>query len=94
MIYDKNYYLMNANPSTFPREVLKSGELMNVLSVLLVYLRLKKIRDGAKTSHISSYTVVIVTLVRMRATLESSSKRGIFDRISSSQEFWNFENWK
>ena len=57
MIYDKNYYLMNANPSTFPREVLKSGELMNVLSVLLVYLRLKKIRDGAKTSHISRYTV-------------------------------------
>ena len=30
----------------------------------------------------------------MRATLESSSKRGSFDRIFSCQEFWNFENWK
>ena len=30
----------------------------------------------------------------MRATLESSSKRGSFERISSHQEFWNFENWK
>ena len=30
----------------------------------------------------------------MRATLESSSKRGSFDRISSRQEFGNFENWK
>ena len=30
----------------------------------------------------------------MRATLESSSKRGSFDSISSSQEFGNFENWK
>ena len=30
----------------------------------------------------------------MRATLESSLKRGSFDRISSHQEFWNFENWK
>ena len=30
----------------------------------------------------------------MRATLESSSKRGSFDRIFSRQEFWNFEYWK
>ena len=30
----------------------------------------------------------------MRATLESSSKRESFDRFSSCQEFWNFENWK
>ena len=30
----------------------------------------------------------------MRATLESSSKRGSFDKIFSCQEFWNFENWK
>ena len=30
----------------------------------------------------------------MRATLESSSKRGSFDKIFSRQEFWNFENWK
>ena len=30
----------------------------------------------------------------MRATLESSSKRGSFDRISSRQECQNFENWK
>ena len=30
----------------------------------------------------------------MRATLESSSKRGSFDRISSRQEFQSFENWK
>ena len=30
----------------------------------------------------------------MRATLESSSKRGSFDRFSSCQELWNFENWK
>ena len=30
----------------------------------------------------------------MRATLESSSKRGGFDRISNCQKFWNFENWK
>ena len=30
----------------------------------------------------------------MRATLESSSKRGSFDKIFSGQEFWNFENWK
>ena len=33
-------------------------------------------------------------LMQVRATLESSSKRGSFDRISSRQEFWNFENWK
>ena len=31
---------------------------------------------------------------RVRATLESSSKRGSFDNIFSRQEFWNFENWK
>ena len=31
---------------------------------------------------------------RVRASLESSSKRGSFDRISSCQEFQNFENWK
>ena len=31
---------------------------------------------------------------RVRATLESSSKRGSFDKIFSRQEFWNFENWK
>ena len=31
---------------------------------------------------------------RVRATLESSSKRGSLDRISSCQEFWNFENWQ
>ena len=30
----------------------------------------------------------------MRATLESSSKRGSFEKIFSGQEFWNFENWK
>ena len=30
----------------------------------------------------------------MRATLESSSKRVSFDRITSHQEFWNFENRK
>ena len=30
----------------------------------------------------------------MRATLESSSKIGSFDRISSHLEFWNFENRK
>ena len=30
----------------------------------------------------------------MRATLESSLKKGSFDLISSCQEFWNFENWK
>ena len=30
----------------------------------------------------------------MRATLESSSKRGSFDRISSRQEIWNFGNMK
>ena len=30
----------------------------------------------------------------MRASLESSSNRGSFDRSSSCQEFLNFENWK
>ena len=30
----------------------------------------------------------------MRATLESSSKRGSIYRIFSCQEFWNFENLK
>ena len=29
----------------------------------------------------------------MRATLESSSRRGSFERISSRQELWNFENF-
>ena len=28
------------------------------------------------------------------STIESSSKRGSFDRISSHPEFWNFKNWK
>ena len=36
----------------------------------------------------------ICSKIRVRATLESSSKRGSFDKISSRQEFWNFENWK
>ena len=31
---------------------------------------------------------------RVRAALESSWKRGSFDRISSCQEFWNFQNSK
>ena len=28
---------------------------------------------------------------RVRATLESSSRRGSYERIYSRQEFWNFE---
>ena len=36
----------------------------------------------------------ILTNKRVRAILESSSKRGSFDRISSCQEFGNFENLK
>ena len=31
---------------------------------------------------------------RVRATLESTSKRGSFEKIFSCQEFWNLENWK
>ena len=34
--------------------------------------------------------VWLVTNVRVRATIESSSNRESFDRISSCQEFWNF----
>ena len=30
---------------------------------------------------------------RVRATLESSSKKESFDRISSCQESWNYKNW-
>ena len=36
----------------------------------------------------------MIATKRVRATLESSSKKGSFDRICSRQEFWNFENWK
>ena len=32
-------------------------------------------------------------LRQVRATLESSSNRESFDRISGLQESWNFENW-
>ena len=32
--------------------------------------------------------------MQVRATIESSSNRESFDRISSYQESWNFRNWK
>ena len=41
--------------------------------------------------HIRKYCIHLIKEERVRATLESSSKWG---RISSCQEFQNFENWK
>ena len=32
--------------------------------------------------------------MRRRGTIESSSNKESFDRISSYQESWNFRNWK
>ena len=55
MLYDQNYFLINANPVTFPREILKPYELDFAVGPILVYLKLKKIRERIKPSKNISY---------------------------------------
>ena len=44
-----------------------------------------------RLGEIKIYPFLVYKTKRVRATLESSSKRGSFNRISNRQEFWSIE---